>query len=824
MVRRLLVSVLLAASTTVGTAHAAEPPNQNDPCSRNGRNTCGTNGEGSYRDYRYGIRWFGDYRGAVEGLSGGTFCIDLRFWYPSRSFDYEKRSAANLRNKEGEAISATNLRRMSRALWRYGRSGKPSQQAAVMLYVHRLMGDGAPGEADPKALSSSSRSIYAKVQRDAERYAGPYRVKADLPDRLTAGSAAELKVEVLAASGRRVPNVDVALTVSGADAPARVKTGTRGVVTVPVTAREAVTLTARAELPADLPALYVPTRGESARNAQRIVAPATSPERAEVKAAVRAQPQLSTQISAQSATPGAQITDTVKVTGLGGRGATIHAALYGPYGAREAITCADTPVWTGTIEATGDGEYLTAPVTLTLPGYYTYREWIEESDLIARAETACAEAAETTVVRGQPAITTQISAQETAPGAQITDSVVVSGLGKLAATVNVELWGPFPTRAAIRCEGTPFWTGALPVAGDGTYTTAPVTLAQAGYYTYRESIAATEAHESVVTACGEASETTIAKAAPKVSTVASDAVVKPGDEIFDTLTVSGLGTTPATVEVSLYGPYASRADMNCEGAPYWKREVEAAGDGTYKSPKATVRRAGFYVFRERIAASETVAAFRGECAIESETSLAAPLILGGRGDSVAEVLLRRARAPHATVRAPRSARRGVPPHATARTPRSARRGPAPHATAGAVAAPRRVRLARLRINAAVSAVGIDTKAGALGIPSDIRRVGWWRDGAAPGDAEGTVLIAGHVDSARDGAGAFYALKSARRGDVIRLDNRRYRVTSVRRVRKQALPSSVYSRTGPARLVLVTCGGPFDGHHYRDNVIVTASAA
>ena len=81
-----------------------------------------------------------------------------------------------------------------------------------------------------------------------------------------------------------------------------------------------------------------------------------------------------------------------------------------------------------------------------------------------------------------------------------------------------------------------------------------------------------------------------------------------------------------------------------------------------------------------------------------------------------------------------------------------------------------------------------------------------------------------MDSAKDGAGAFYALKCARRGDVIRLDARRYRVTSVRRVRKQALPTSIYTRTGPARLVLVTCGGPFDGRHYRDNVIVTPSRA
>ena len=58
-------------------------------------------------------------------------------------------------------------------------------------------------------------------------------------------------------------------------------------------------------------------------------------------------------------------------------------------------------------------------------------------------------------MRGTPAITTQISAQETTPGASITDTVVVTGLGKLGATVNVELWGPFPTREAITCEGTP---------------------------------------------------------------------------------------------------------------------------------------------------------------------------------------------------------------------------------------------------------------------------------------------------------------------------------------------------------------------------------
>jgi hypothetical protein len=112
MVRRLVLMVVCLAFAAPGVAAAAEPPNQHDPCSRAGRNTCGTNGKGSYRDYRYGVRWFGDYRGAVPGVAGGTFCIDLRFWYPSRAFGYERRSAEGLRNREGAVVPAAVLRRM----------------------------------------------------------------------------------------------------------------------------------------------------------------------------------------------------------------------------------------------------------------------------------------------------------------------------------------------------------------------------------------------------------------------------------------------------------------------------------------------------------------------------------------------------------------------------------------------------------------------------------------------------------------------------------------------------------------------------------------
>jgi LPXTG-site transpeptidase (sortase) family protein len=143
----------------------------------------------------------------------------------------------------------------------------------------------------------------------------------------------------------------------------------------------------------------------------------------------------------------------------------------------------------------------------------------------------------------------------------------------------------------------------------------------------------------------------------------------------------------------------------------------------------------------------------------------------------------------------------------------------------------RVQIPSLGIDAPVSAVGIDLVDGVLAVPPPIHRTGWWRDGAAPGAKAGSILIAGHVDSATAGAGAFFKLRDARAGDRITVATAAgrtftYRVVSVRDYPKRKLPSSVYSVKGRPRLVLVTCGGPFIAaeRHYRDNVVLVAVPA
>jgi len=135
---------------------------------------------------------------------------------------------------------------------------------------------------------------------------------------------------------------------------------------------------------------------------------------------------------------------------------------------------------------------------------------------------------------------------------------------------------------------------------------------------------------------------------------------------------------------------------------------------------------------------------------------------------------------------------------------------------------------RIRVIAAVEPVGVDGS-GAVVIPSDARRVGWYRFGSAPGDPSGSAVLVGHRDSRTQGRGALYPLADLTVGDFIvvgRSDGSsvRYRVVERRLYLKVGLPfDTFFSRTGAPRLTVITCGGPYDPQHggYQDNLVVTA---
>jgi len=142
--------------------------------------------------------------------------------------------------------------------------------------------------------------------------------------------------------------------------------------------------------------------------------------------------------------------------------------------------------------------------------------------------------------------------------------------------------------------------------------------------------------------------------------------------------------------------------------------------------------------------------------------------------------------------------------------------------------PIRLQIPAVGVDAAVLPVGVD-RHGVMVVPREVRQVGWYRFGPAPGDAAGAAVIAGHVDTRDQGPGALFALRSVGVGDTVRVglqggSTLTYRVVGKQTIIKQRLPvEQLFARDGDPRLVLITCGGPFlpELSSYRDNLVVVA---
>jgi hypothetical protein len=119
--------------------------------------------------------------------------------------------------------------------------------------------------------------------------------------------------------------------------------------------------------------------------------------------------------------------------------------------------------------------------------------------------------------------------------------------------------------------------------------------------------------------------------------------------------------------------------------------------------------------------------------------------------------------------------------------------------------------------------------GQMALPASNGRLGWYRYGPSPGQPEGSSVLAGHVDTAREGVGPLVRLGALRPGDGIRVRLADgsvvdYRTRSVQRYGKDRLPlAALFDRTGPAVLRIITCTGRYDEEAggYQENLVVTA---
>ena len=121
-------------------------------------------------------------------------------------------------------------------------------------------------------------------------------------------------------------------------------------------------------------------------------------------------------------------------------------------------------------------------------------------------------------------------------------------------------------------------------------------------------------------------------------------------------------------------------------------------------------------------------------------------------------------------------------------------------------------------------VGVDEN-GAFAVPG-VSQVGWYEFGPRPGDP-GSSVLAGHI--AFGGVdGVFRRLASTKVGGdvVVRFvdgSSVAFVVTRIERIDKDELPAELFASSGPAQLVLISCGGAFnrDRQSYEDNIVVIA---
>jgi sortase family protein len=145
--------------------------------------------------------------------------------------------------------------------------------------------------------------------------------------------------------------------------------------------------------------------------------------------------------------------------------------------------------------------------------------------------------------------------------------------------------------------------------------------------------------------------------------------------------------------------------------------------------------------------------------------------------------------------------------------------------------PNRIEIPKLKAVAPIVPVAT-TRDGELDVPLNPKKVGWWRYGARPGATKGTAILAGHINYAGV-TGSMAHIGKLKPNDQVYVFGThnadaktevKFRVTGVRTYHKKALPyKQIFDQKSIGRIVIVTCGGPFDAStgNYLDNIVVYA---
>lgn len=177
--------------------------------------------------------------------------------------------------------------------------------------------------------------------------------------------------------------------------------------------------------------------------------------------------------------------------------------------------------------------------------------------------------------------------------------------------------------------------------------------------------------------------------------------------------------------------------------------------------------------------------------------------------------------------APKSAPRSPSPSPPA-SPSASASASAP-ASPAAAGTPTRLSVPRAKVQAPVEQVGVDGQ-GNIGVPSAPTNVAWYDRGPAPGQP-GDAILNGHVDWTT-GPAVFANLRALQPGDDVTVVTQsgqqlRFKVTASKSYDANTRPpADLFATSGPPRISLITCTGPWDvgRKQYQQRLVVSAQAA
>ena len=144
--------------------------------------------------------------------------------------------------------------------------------------------------------------------------------------------------------------------------------------------------------------------------------------------------------------------------------------------------------------------------------------------------------------------------------------------------------------------------------------------------------------------------------------------------------------------------------------------------------------------------------------------------------------------------------------------------------------PVRLVINALDVDAAVESVGMDER-GRMDVPKKDENVAWYNLGYKPG-ANGSAVIAGHLDTRSGTPAVFYNIGKLKLGDRIQVIDDKEQVFTYSVVRTESYDydkvplQEIFATKGKARLNLITCEGAFDSasQNYSKRLVVYAEEA